>query len=138
MAFFSSQHITEFAKRLAESLVKRYPPALDVNPEKKVSEARLSKVLEDTLAQAVEFQKEHRLGLFGKAKLGNEFKWQLKEHGYTEQFIDLATEGLMVYVSRGSAAASQTKVRTSGRTLPGERGASRRAPRRRQAMNPGT
>jgi hypothetical protein len=105
MAFFSSQHITEFAKGLAGNLSKRYPSALDVNPEKKVSEARLSKVLEDTLAQAVDFQKEHKLGLFGKAKLGNEFKWQLKELGYTERFIDLATEGLMVYLSRGSAAA---------------------------------
>lgn len=110
MAFFSTQHITEFAKGLAGSLSKRYPSALDVNPEKKVSEARLSKVLEDTLAQAVEFQKEHKLGMFGKAKLGNEFKWQLKELGYTERFIDLATEGLMVYLSRGSAAAPDKKA----------------------------
>ena len=110
MAFFSTQHITEFAKGLAGNLSKRYPSALDVNPEKKVSEARLSKVLEDTLAQAVEFQKEHKLGMFGKAKLGNEFKWQLKELGYTERFIDLATEGLMVYLSRGSAAAPDKKA----------------------------
>jgi len=106
MGLFSSPHITEFAKGLVGKLSKRYPPALDVNPEKKVSENRLTRVLEETLAQAVEFQREHKLGLLGRAKLGNEFKWQLKELGYTERFIDVATEGLMVYLTRGSAPSS--------------------------------
>jgi len=99
--FFSSKHINEFARNLANNLAKRYPPALDVSPEKKISHARLTKVLEDTLMQAVEFQRSHKLGMFGKAKLGNEFKWQLKGLGYTDKFIDVATEGLMVYVTRG-------------------------------------
>jgi hypothetical protein len=44
--------------------------------------------------------------MFGKAKLGNEFKWQLKELGYTEKFIDVATEALMVYLTRGAQAPS--------------------------------
>ena len=103
MAFglFSTKHITQFAATLANTLAKRYPPALDVNPEKKISQARLTKVLEETLAQAVDFQRQHKLGMFGKAKLGNEFKWQLKELGYTEKFVEVATEGLMVYVTRG-------------------------------------
>jgi hypothetical protein len=109
-SFFSKAEINAFAKDLAANLAKRYPPALDINPEKRVSENRLTKVLEDTLAQAVEFQRTHKLGMFGKAKLGNEFRWQLKEMGYTEKFIDVATEGLMVYITRGStAAASQGK-----------------------------
>jgi len=114
MAFglFSTKHITEFATGLASTLAKRYPPALDVNPEKKISQARLTKVLEETLAQAAEFQRQHKLGMFGKAKLGNEFKWQLKELGYSEKFIEVATEGLMVYVTRG--------VPHSG-SVPGER-----------------
>ena len=102
---FSSKHINEFATALANTLAKRYPPALDVNPEKKISQARLTKVLEETLVQAAEFQQEHKLGVFGKAKLGNEFKWQLKELGYTEKFIEVATEGLMVYVTRGAPPA---------------------------------
>ncbi|MCZ7565283.1 MAG: hypothetical protein M5U08_17120 [Burkholderiales bacterium] len=110
MSLFSRKEITEFAKGLAVSLSKRYPPALDFNPEKRVSENRLTKVLEDTLHQAVEFQQKHKLGLFGKAKLGNEFRWQLKELGYTEKFVEVATEGLMVYITRGSAGnASQSK-----------------------------
>jgi hypothetical protein len=100
-SLFSTKHINEFAHELADSLAKRYPPVLDVTPEKKISANRLTKVLEETLARAVEFQREHRLGTFGKAKLGNEFKWRLRELGYSEKFIDVATEGLMVYVTRG-------------------------------------
>jgi hypothetical protein len=104
--FSGSKKINEFAKELAANLSKRYPPALDVNPEKKISANRLTKVLEEALQSASEFQRENRLGLLGKAKLGNEFKWQLKELGYSEQFIDVATEGLMVYVTRGTPAAA--------------------------------
>lgn len=105
---FKTKHITEFAQTLVGQLAKRYPPALDVSPEKKISAARLTKVLEETLAQAVEFQRTNRLGLFGKAKLGNEFKWQLKELGYTEKFIDVATEGLMVYITRGASPSTES------------------------------
>jgi hypothetical protein len=100
-SLFSTKHINEFAHELADSLAKRYPPVLDVTPEKKISANRLTKVLEETLARVVDFQREHRLGTFGKAKLGNEFKWRLRELGYSEKFIDVATEGLMVYVTRG-------------------------------------
>jgi hypothetical protein len=110
MSLFGNKEVTEFAKSLAASLSKRYPPALDVNPEKRVSENRLTKVLEDTLQQAMEFQQKHKLGLLGKAKLGNEFRWTLKEMGYTEKFIEVATEGLMVYVTRGSKSpAAESK-----------------------------
>lgn len=104
--FSGSKKINEFAKELAANLAKRYPPALDVNPEKKISANRLTKVLEEALQSAAAFQREHRLGLLGKAKLGNEFKWQLKELGYSEQFIEVATEGLMVYVTRGAPVAT--------------------------------
>ncbi len=112
-SLFSNQEISAFAKDLVATLAKRYPPALDVSPEKRVSENRLTKVLEETLGQAVEFQNKHKLGVVGKAKLGNEFRWQLKEMGYTEKFVDVATEGLMVYVTRASKTpAPETKQRT--------------------------
>jgi hypothetical protein len=98
----SGGDVKEFAKTLADKLSKRYPPAIDNNPEKRVSENRLSRVLEETLAQATDFQKEHKLGVLGKAKLANEFRWQLKELGYSKQFIEIAAEGMMVYITRGS------------------------------------
>jgi hypothetical protein len=103
---FANKNVAEFAAKLTEKLAKRYPPGIDINPEKKVSQARLTRVLEETLQQAADFQREHKLGMLGKAKLGNEFKWRLKELGYSEKFIEVATEGLMVYVTRGASSAA--------------------------------
>jgi hypothetical protein len=111
-SMFSKGEVGEFAKTLAANLSKRYPPSIDASSEKKISETRLTKVLEDVLTQATDFQHKQQLGLFGKAKLGNEFRWQLKELGYSDKFIEMATEALMVYVTRAStpsAAASDKK-----------------------------
>ena len=52
--------------------------------------------------------------MFGKAKLsGNEFKSQLKALGYTEKFIDVATEGPMVYITRGATPAASAPEKTT-------------------------
>lgn len=103
--------VDSFAKELAEAVAKRYPPTLDQAPERRVSANRVTKVLEDALKMAASFSAEHRLGVYRKARLANSFKWQLKELGYTEKFIEVATEGLIVYITRiekkesGNAAA---------------------------------
>jgi len=106
LSLFSRKNITAFAKELADGVAKRYPATLDVSPEKRVSEARLTRILEETLAKATSFQQEQKLGMLGKAKLGNEFRWRLKELGYTDKFIEVATEGLMVYVTRGASPSA--------------------------------
>ena len=100
LKFFSTRNVTEFAKSLAQDVAKRYPPAIANNPAQMVSQKRLSGILEDTFTRAAEFNRENKLGWYKKAKLGNEFKWELKEMGYDEKFVDVATEGLIVYVTR--------------------------------------
>ncbi len=101
---FSSKEIDEFAKSLAESVSKRYPPALETAQEKKISVNRVTKILEDTFQKAVEFNARQKLGVYKKARLGNTFRWELKERGYSEKFVEMATEGLLVYVTRRPAA----------------------------------
>lgn len=105
----SGKQIDEFAKSLAESVAKRYPPALEKSPEKKMSVNRISKVLEDTFDKAVEFQRANKLGVYKRARLGNSFRWELKSLGYGSSFIDVATEGLIVYITREPKAASNAR-----------------------------
>ncbi len=100
LEFFSTRKVTEFAKSLAQDVAKRYPPAIANNPAQMVSHKRLSGILEEAFTRAAEFNRENQLGWYKKAKLGNEFKWELKEMGYDEKFVDVATEGLIVYVTR--------------------------------------
>lgn len=94
--------VDAFAKDLADAIAKRYPPALDKSPERRVSPNRITKVLEDAMEKATDFASKQRLGIYKKAKLANAFKWELKELGYSEKFVEIATEGLVVYITRGA------------------------------------
>lgn len=101
--------VEDFGKELAQTVAKRYPPTLDTAPERRVSPNRITKVLEDTLEKAASYAGDHKLGTFKKAKLANTFKWELKELGYTDKFIEVATEGLVVYMTRGTAKKEDQK-----------------------------
>jgi len=96
----SSKQVDEFSKGLVQELAKRYPPALDKGGERKLSQKRLTAILEDTYNKAIAFKNEHKLGVYKKARLGNTFRWELEELGYSKKFIETATEGLVVYVTR--------------------------------------
>jgi hypothetical protein len=102
----SGKQVDEFAKSLAESVAKRYPPALEKSAEKKMSVNRITKVLEDTFERAIEFHRTNKLSLYKKARLGNSFKWELKTLGYSAAFVEVATEGLIVYITREAKTAS--------------------------------
>ncbi len=96
----SGKDVDQFAKTLAQDLAKRYPPALDKGGERKISQKRLTNILEDTFTRAIEFKRHNKLGVYKKARLGNTFRWELQEMGFSEKFVETATEGLVVYMSR--------------------------------------
>ena len=90
----------DFAKQLALDLSAHYPPSLDQSPQKRVSVNRMTRILEEAFSRAESFKNEQRLGWLGKARLGNSFRWELKELGYSNEFVEMATEGLIVYITR--------------------------------------
>ena len=96
----SAKEVDGFAKTLAQELAKRYPPALDKDSERKISQKRLTTILEDIFARAIEFKRQHKLGVYKKARLGNTFRWELQEMGYSQKFVEAATEGIIVYITR--------------------------------------
>ena len=96
----SGKEVDRFAKQLAEEVAKQYPPALDKGGERMLSEKRLTRILEDVCSQAAAFKNQHKLGVYKKARLGNTFRWELEELGYSKRFIETATEGLVVYLTR--------------------------------------
>lgn len=99
-SLLSKPPIQKFATQLTDDIEKRYPVHVDADPKKRPSVNRLTRIVEDVCVKGQSFQKEHRLGWLGKAKLGNAFRWELKERGYQQDFIDLATEALVVYISK--------------------------------------
>jgi len=99
-SLFVRAPVDGFAKSLANDIAKRYPPALDQQPGKRPSVNRLTRIMEDACKKASDFQEQHRLGWLGKAKLSNAFRWALREMGYQKDFVDFATEAVVVHLSR--------------------------------------
>ena len=102
---FSNKDVDQFAKSLAVEISKRYPPSLDQAKEKKISQNRITRVLEDVFNKATAFKAEKHLGVYRKARLGNTFRWELTDLGYSKPFVEMATEGLIVYITRKSQSA---------------------------------
>jgi hypothetical protein len=103
MAWFGSvsgAQVDEFAKSLAQELARNYPPALENEGDKTLSERKLVVTLQGIFGRAREFREEHKLGLYKKARLANTFRWELQEMGYNPQFIEKATEGMVIQISR--------------------------------------
>jgi len=98
--FNKRSKIKEFAKSLAGQIAKRYPPALDSQVGRRPSASRLTRITEDACQRAMEFQAQNKIGWIGKALLGNAFRWELTELGYTKEFVDFATEAIVVHLSR--------------------------------------
>ncbi len=108
---FSGRSVDAFAKELAAELAKRYPPSLETSPQKKISHNRVARILEDVYAKAIEYHNKSKLGVYRKARLDNTFQWELKELGYSKQFVELATEGLIVYITRKLGEAKESAAK---------------------------
>lgn len=104
MGLFSGKEVKEFAIQLAAEVARRYSPAMEKGEDRKISAKGISNILEEAYQKAVDFKREQRLGFIRTAKLGNTFRWELKELGYSESFVEVVTEGLIVYLTRKPGA----------------------------------
>ncbi|RYF32311.1 MAG: hypothetical protein EOO21_07000 [Comamonadaceae bacterium] len=95
-----------FTKDLVARLTQELPPALMETRRKVLSVNKVTRQLERTFQAAAEYQREHRLGFIRRAFLANGFRWELKNSGYPDDFIDVAVEGLVVELSKPAPATS--------------------------------
>ncbi len=95
----SGKQVDEFARALVQDIVKFYPPGEDAGKARKASQKKVASVIESALQKAATFKKQHQLGIYKTARLGNTFRWELKEKGYDEEFIDTVVQDLVVRMS---------------------------------------
>jgi hypothetical protein len=97
MALFgkpTGEEIEEFAATLAVDLGRRFPPESEARTDPG-AKYQLKVILDGLGARAVRYHSEQKLGIYKKAKLGNTFKWKLKELGYSNQFAENATKEIV-------------------------------------------
>jgi len=92
-----SREIEDFAVALARDIVSRCPVA-EVFEGDHMS-MRLARAIDEACTRAAAYQREQRLGMYGRAKLGTAFKMELKQTGYPEQFVDSLTRQLLFKMS---------------------------------------
>lgn len=92
--WLDARQATEFGTSLAEYFMERMPLGFDLK-EKKFA-AKAQQTLVQMTRKAEEFRRGHKLNMFQKAKLGNAFKWKLKDAGYDAIYVDELTEWLML------------------------------------------
>lgn len=101
MALFGlldTKDVEAFAGTLADDLGRRFPPASEKRTDAGAKN-QLGVILEGLGKRAERFRDEKKLGLYKKAKLGNVFKWRLKELGYSDEFVDKATQAIVTRVA---------------------------------------
>ncbi len=80
----------------------------DVSPEKinglhggvRLSVNKITRHLERAYSTIRADSKDRAHGFLSRALLSNAFKWALLEKGYSKDFADMATEGLIVSLSK--------------------------------------
>jgi len=84
----------EFGTSLARFYMQRVPFESPFS-EKKFA-AKTQETLKKMETQIQHFRGEHKLNFFQKAKLGNAFKWTLRDGGYDSAYVDEITEWLIL------------------------------------------
>jgi len=94
LSLFNTKELEKFADGLAADLGRRFPPASEARTDPG-AQHQIDVILEGLSARAVRFHEENKLGIYKKAKLGNVFKWKLKELGYSPEFAERATKRII-------------------------------------------
>ena len=94
LKFLDTRELEEFAVVLATDLARRFPPASESRTDAGAAH-QINVILEGLAARAVRYHDRHKLGVYRKAKLGNAFRWKLKEFGYSPKFIERATKEIV-------------------------------------------
>lgn len=105
--FFNQEAEKALAQKLAAQLAKNIPPKLMDQRRQVLSANKVSRLLEQVFEVAKEHQAKTSMGWVKRAVLANAFKWELKAKGYPDDFISVATEGLVVELTK-------KKERTAG------------------------
>jgi hypothetical protein len=96
--FFPKADI-EFAHQLADKIAKHFPPSGEVKLAKQGGQRRLGGVVETVFGDLDTWKGQARPGWIRKARLGNAFRWRLVELGYSKEFVEALTEGVVTHLS---------------------------------------
>ncbi len=97
---FSSSKFDSLLESVARQVRVRFPPVVANDPERAVSQERIEEIVEEIFAAALRVEREHPIGLVGRARLRNALRRELREIGYEEKFVNFAVETFIAQLTR--------------------------------------
>jgi len=99
--WFDTREGDGLAGEIVAELIKRVPPDTLPARDKKAA-IRLRNTHDAIFARAGKFARTHKLNVYKKARLANQFQWALKEAGYPAEFVESWTYELATLVTLAS------------------------------------
>jgi len=96
---FSFQHDKAQASEIAGAIAAQISVKLLRENRQALSVNKITRVLEKAFLQASAYQAAQRMGFVRRSLFANAFQWALKEQAYPQDFVVMATEGLLVAIS---------------------------------------
>lgn len=101
------------ARELSAQIAKNLSPKLMNERRQVLSANKVSRLLEQSYEIAKAYQSSHKLGMIKRAVLANTFRWELKSSGYPDDFINVATEGLIIELGKKPKLKAPKATKTS-------------------------
>ena len=76
---------------------------------------KITRILEKAFLQASAYQAGQRMGFLRRSLFANAFQWALKEQAYPQDFVVMATEGLLMAISAKPAPKTVAAARGPAR-----------------------
>ena len=108
---FKFQHDKVQACELASSIAAQVSVKLLHENRQALSVNKITRVLEKAFLQASAYQTAQRMGFLRRSLFANAFQWTLKEQAYPQDFVVMATEGLVVAISAKPAPKTAAAAR---------------------------
>ena len=86
LGWFDAKEAEKFGTALARFFIEKMPPENKMNESKIASKTEY--VLGKMTAQIKAFKEGQKLNFYKTAKLGNAFRWTLKDAGYEAAYIE--------------------------------------------------
>jgi len=101
--WFDTKDMDEFASSIAAELIKRVPPT-SLGSGKKRTAGQLKSSHHAIFTRAENFARTHPLNIYKRARMGNSFRWALREAGYPRDLVEAWTYELVTLISLESTA----------------------------------
>jgi hypothetical protein len=96
---FKFQHDKAQASEIALTIAAQVSVKTLCENRKALSVNKITRVLEKAFVQASAYQAAQRMGFVRRSLFAHAFQWALKEQAYPQDFVVMATEGLLVAIS---------------------------------------